>query len=305
MTTTPAARVVPEYPPPPGRKIRVIIDTDAANEIDDQYAMALALLSPERFEIEGFVAAHFGDKGGPGGIDQSFDEIGRVLEHAGMAGRFPVKRGSHPLRYGRVSEPSEGVDFIIERAMDPSRPDPLWVIALGPATDVAAAYLTEPRIRDRIVTFWHGRTQWPTKCWNFNAFNDLRAVRALFHSDVPMVLFDTGTDLTIPMDEGERRIAPHGALGRYLHNIRLREKWWQAPDKGVFDLGDVAALVAPSLSTFETVDVPTVNWDMLYDFERTHGRMIRVGAIERDGTFDLLERKLRAHATARGATTDR
>ncbi len=60
------ARPVPELPAA-GEKIRVIIDTDAANEIDDLYALALALVMPERFEIEGIVAAHYGDFGGPTG----------------------------------------------------------------------------------------------------------------------------------------------------------------------------------------------------------------------------------------------
>lgn len=39
------ARPVPELPGV-GEKIRVIIDTDAANEIDDLYALALALVMP-------------------------------------------------------------------------------------------------------------------------------------------------------------------------------------------------------------------------------------------------------------------
>lgn len=43
----------------PGRPVRVIIDTDAANEIDDQYALAWALLSPERLHLEGVTAAPY------------------------------------------------------------------------------------------------------------------------------------------------------------------------------------------------------------------------------------------------------
>lgn len=43
----------------PGPKPRVIIDTDTANEIDDQYAVAWALLSPERLELEGVTAVPF------------------------------------------------------------------------------------------------------------------------------------------------------------------------------------------------------------------------------------------------------
>ena len=43
----------------PGVGARVIIDTDTANEIDDQYALAWALLSPERLHLEGVTAVPF------------------------------------------------------------------------------------------------------------------------------------------------------------------------------------------------------------------------------------------------------
>lgn len=39
--------------------MRVVIDTDAANEIDDQFALALALLAPEKLKIEAITAAPF------------------------------------------------------------------------------------------------------------------------------------------------------------------------------------------------------------------------------------------------------
>ncbi len=51
-------RKIPKIPPK-GKRLRVIIDTDAKNEIDDIWAIALAILSPERFKIEGFVAGNF------------------------------------------------------------------------------------------------------------------------------------------------------------------------------------------------------------------------------------------------------
>src|SRR5689334_8354311 len=76
-----AERAVPQLPPP-GERIRVLIDTDAACEIDDLYAIALALASQDRFKIEGFVAAHFGDSGGPQGIEKSAAAIKTVQEKA-------------------------------------------------------------------------------------------------------------------------------------------------------------------------------------------------------------------------------
>jgi purine nucleosidase len=44
--------------PPPG-PVRLIVDTDAYNEIDDQYAIAWALLSQDQLQIEGVVAEPF------------------------------------------------------------------------------------------------------------------------------------------------------------------------------------------------------------------------------------------------------
>ena len=111
-----ADRLVPDFPEP-GQRIRLVIDTDAACEIDDLYALALAVTAQDRFDIEGFVAAHFGDAGGPDGIDRSYEQIKTVLEKAGLADKFPVKRGAPPFQYSAVAPEAEGVDFIIERAL--------------------------------------------------------------------------------------------------------------------------------------------------------------------------------------------
>lgn len=44
---------------PPAGPVRLILDTDTANEIDDQFALAWALLSPERIKLEGVTAEPF------------------------------------------------------------------------------------------------------------------------------------------------------------------------------------------------------------------------------------------------------
>ena len=44
---------------PQPRRVRVVIDTDAANEVDDQFAITWGLLSPDRLDIEAIVAAPF------------------------------------------------------------------------------------------------------------------------------------------------------------------------------------------------------------------------------------------------------
>ena len=200
--------------PPKDQRIRVIIDTDFSNEIDDIWAVALAILSPERFKIEGFVAANFdNERGGPDGIERSARELEEMLRKAAMSGKYPIKRGSHPMRYKYEPSESEGVDFIIEKAMESTPEDPLWIIGLGASTNIASAYLKEPGIVDRVVVFWHFRTRWPKECHNFNVFGDKHAARIVFHSPLSFVLFDTGTFLTCPMSESEKYLKPCGELG--------------------------------------------------------------------------------------------
>jgi inosine-uridine nucleoside N-ribohydrolase len=288
--------------PPKGEKLRVIIDADAHNEIDDVWAIALALLSPERFQIEGFVAANYdnaNEGAGPESVATSAATIHTLLEKAGLAGKIPVKLGSAPMRYQFEPSESEGVDFIIERAMASTREDPLWIIGLGAATDIASAYLKEPRIADRVVVFWHGRTQWPEKANNFNVHGDVRAARRLFHSDLPFVLFDTGSELFCPMEESEQWVET-GELGRYLHEFRYKGGWYQSSTKGFYDLGDIAALLDPTLGTWEVVNAPEVEQDLVYHFKNTKGKILRCADIDRDGTFAMFTEKLRARGKAQG-----
>lgn len=279
--------------PPPEGQLRVIIDTDAANEVDDQYALALALGFPDRFKIEGIVAAHYGDIGGSKGIERSRAEVERVLEHAGMAGRFPIKNGADPLTYVDRPPKSEGIDFIIETAKTATADDPLWLILLGPATDGVAALLQEPTIADRLVIFWHVRSDWPRECLNFNAQNDVKAARLLFELPCRFVMFDTGAHLRMNMEESEQRIRRNGRLGNYLHEIRKRKPHFATAHKGMFDLGDVAALVAPQSARFERVATPQVDLRMQYDFSQPQGDVVRITDVDRDRSFELLEESLK------------
>lgn len=285
-------RPLAPWPALPNR-IPVIIDTDAGAEIDDQYALALALGFPERLQIEGLVAAHFGDYGGPVGIERSHDEIQRVLDKAGLADRIQVFRGAEPFTFRDRAPDSEGVRFIIEQARKATPENPLWLVLLGPATDGVAALILAPEIADRLVIFWHGRTQWPVRCWNYNVFNDVKAARLLFEQASRLVLFDSGTHLMISHEETAKRFAPLGDLGAYLHQIRNKQPNFLRADKSMFDLGDIAALFDPSSVRWEQVEAPGVDQDLRYNFGRKNGQIIRIYHVERDRTFDLLESALK------------
>ena len=80
-------------PVPAEKQCRVIVDTDAANEGDDQFAVIQAMLSP-KFENVGFIAAHFGREGS---MEASFQELQRVFQAASCPFTDLIRHGA-PMR---------------------------------------------------------------------------------------------------------------------------------------------------------------------------------------------------------------
>lgn len=93
-------------------------------------------------------------------------------------------------------------------------------------------------------------------------------------------------------EETEKRLAPLGPLGAYLHEIRSQKRWAALPKKGLFDLGDIVALIDPSCVKFERIKAPTVTDSMRYDFDKPQGEIVRIHAVDRDRSFELLEKAL-------------
>jgi len=84
---------------PPERQIRLLIDSDAACESDDQAVIAHALLSSS-FVIRGLVAAHFRGVGPSSGrstaetMQASYEEMLALLRVMRLEGCFPVRPGA-------------------------------------------------------------------------------------------------------------------------------------------------------------------------------------------------------------------
>jgi hypothetical protein len=94
----------------------------------------------------------------------------------------------------------------------------------------------------------------------------------------------------MPMEESARRVETAGSLGRFLHGIRKRYDFAQRADKGMFDLGDIAALIDPErTSQWEITEAPAVRFDYSYDFARKNGSVLRIHSIDRYASFELLD----------------
>jgi len=77
----PESRRIEMLQPPSRRPVRMVLDTDTYNEIDDQFALVYALISPE-LDVQAVYAAPFHNSrsSGPGdGMKKSYEEILRIL----------------------------------------------------------------------------------------------------------------------------------------------------------------------------------------------------------------------------------
>lgn len=172
--------------------IRMIFDTDTYNEVDDQFALVYALLSPEEVKIEAVYAAPFHNErsDSPGdGMERSYHEILRLMKILDFPTDGVVFRGSD--RYmGSKDTPCncDAVNHLIELALLSSVDDPLYVVAIGAPTNVASAIVKEPGIIKKIKVVWLGGNGlgWPSGR-EFNQKQDIAASQILFDSGVVLV----------------------------------------------------------------------------------------------------------------------
>jgi purine nucleosidase len=212
---------------------RVIIDTDAKNEADDQYAIVHALLSPT-LDVRTLVAAHFGTHRSERSMEESREEIDRLVDllgPAGPAGQVPVANGSPaPIADERTPQDSPGARAIIAESKLATPEDPLYVAFLGPLTDMASAILLEPDIVGRpVVVIWIGGAGYDGvdsgPGIEFNLGNDIAAANVVFDSGITVwqVPSNVYSQVSVGYAELEEKIGGTSPLADYL--IRQLVEW--------------------------------------------------------------------------------
>ena len=181
---------------------KIIIDTDIGNDIDDAFAVGLALHSPE-FQILGISSA-WGD------THLRARLLSRLLKETGRAD-IPVAMGivKHPagkldtLSQAAYAEGGPGdqtypnaVDFLLDQIR--RYPGEITLLAIGPETNLGAAIDRDAatfRKLKRIVLmggsvyrgysqFNYGKTHGPDPEWNILC--DIQAAQKVFSSGVPL-----------------------------------------------------------------------------------------------------------------------
>ena len=294
---------------PGSDRVRVVLDTDTYNEIDNQYAVAYSLLSPERMSVEAIYAAPFvNDRSGSAaeGMEKSYEEILRLLGFFRHVDDSIALRGSDRF-FERKDRPVESAAArdLIERALG-SGTRPLYVLTIGGPVNVSSAILMEPKITEHIVVVWLGGTPhyWPS-AREFNLRQDVIASQVLFDSGVPLVQIPTknvAEHLRTTVPELDQHMRGRSRLGDYLHGQFLEYSALRMNNQGrgsrfpwskvIWDISAVAWLNNPAWVPSDIVPSPVLTEDMRWD--RATGRHnIRVANnVDRDAVFNDLFARL-------------
>jgi inosine-uridine nucleoside N-ribohydrolase len=217
----------------------VILDTDIGSDIDDTWALAMMLKSPE-LDIKLMVS-------GTGDTDYRSRIIARLLETAGRADipvgvgtQFEMKEGRPQGAWvegyslsdykGQVCE--DGVGAIIETIMGSS--EPITLIGIGPLPNIAEALRREPRIAEnaRFIGM-HGSVR---KGYGgsskispeYNVFKDIPACQEVFAApwDITITPLDTCGVVVLGRDRYQRvRQCADPLIQAVIENYRL---WLEA-----------------------------------------------------------------------------
>lgn len=285
--------------------VDMVLDTDAYNEVDDQYAIAYMMASPDRVRVRAITAAPFFNHHAenPGdGMMRSYLEILHVLTLIGAEHMAPsVFQGAGDfLPDEKTPMDSPAAREMIRLAMEHSAEDPLYVVCIAAPVNVASAILLQPEIVNRIVVVWSGGVglHWPD-CRCFNGGQNIAASRVLLESGVPLVLapgrgvcdrfLTTGPEL-------EHWLRGKNSFCDYIIDRTIREaeqcfggRIWSRP---LTDVVPVAWVVGGDFLLDRFEPRPTIEYSSYYSADPRRPMMRYVYYVKRDELMNDLFDKL-------------
>lgn len=277
----------------------IVLDTDAYNEADDQFAIIYALLS-KQINVEAIYAAPFlNDRSisANDGMEKSFQEILKILDIM-KCKDIPTFRGSQKfMEEDDIPVVSEAVQDLIKRARQ-KRQKPLYVVSIGCPVNIASALLLAPDIIDKIVVVWLGGNahNWHSAS-EFNLKQDIFASKILFDSTVALVQLPCAgvcSHLSTTIYELNHYLRNSSDAGKYLletvKKYSNQELSWEPEDKFgwskiVWDLGAVAWCAHPAWFNSRIIPAPKLTDDLKLQQIAEHHLMREVYMVNRDKVF--------------------
>lgn len=272
---------------------KVILDTDAYNEIDDQFAIAYFYYS-DKVDLLAVCAEHYmHDRCNSRslGMKRSYDEIVKVLSLCDPHYTTETCRGStETIDATGCAVESEAADAIIRIARESD--EIVYVVAIGALTNVTSAIMKAPDIKEKICVLFVGCRPLFLGCpVEYNVEQDYRAAVELFESGTPLIIVpdaNVTSTLRSPID-CTAEIKGANPVCDYLYDISYNAyravgcpPTWA---RTIWDLGAPAIFETPECATYEFMPRPILTREQTYAFDDSRPEMIMVTALDRDPIF--------------------
>jgi inosine-uridine nucleoside N-ribohydrolase len=245
---------------------RVIIDTDAKNEADDQFAIVHALLS-QSLDVRGLIAAHFGTSRSNRSMEDSREEIDLLLDLMGLEQVTVANGASTGIPNEQTPLDSAGARLIIAESRLATAQEPLFVAFLGPLTDMASAILLDPDIVHReVVVIWIGGVGYggveTYPGVEFNLRNDIAAANVVYDSGITVwqVPSNVYSQVSVSYAELEEKIGGTSKLADYLisQTVEWNRTYWPEPieSRSLGDSPAISLMLYPRGGNFRIVPAP-------------------------------------------------
>jgi len=199
---------------------------------------------------------------------------------------------------------SAAVDHLIALARDPETIEaseagqPLHVLAIGCATNIAAALLLAPDIARHVVVVWDAAYphHWPWPNRSYNLEQDVRAARVLFDRAQLVYIpgYQVAEQLTLTREEAEQHVAPCGKLGAFLWHLFPRCAPQDACSRVLWDIANIAYMIEPRWTPSHFVASPGLAADLSWRARRWSRRQMReIHDVDRDAIFSDMFARLR------------
>lgn len=292
----------------PDGEVDVVLDTDAYNECDDQYAISYLIKSREKLNVRAIYAAPFVNKNSESpadGVEKSYNEIINILNLMGEDDlKENVYKGADTFMENESTPViSDAANHLAELADRYTSENPLYVIGIGAATNIASAILINPGITEKIVVIWLGGHSRDYKDTNeFNMKQDFFAARIVFSSGAPLVqlpCFGVVSSFSVSNQELEYWLKGKNPLCDYLveRTVFEVEKWIDSNcdwTRILWDVTPVAWLLNDSKQFMEDRIVPVrmPTYEGIYGEEESGSLMNYVYYIKRDDLMRDMIKKL-------------
>lgn len=288
----------------PEDKIDVVLDTDAYNEIDDQFAIAYLLRSNDKLETKAIYAAPFLNakvESAKEGMEKSYDEILHVLGLMGESKKV-YKGSTEFLPDEHTPVVSDAARDLAKRAESYSPEHPIYVIAIGAITNVASAILLNPSVAKNAVLVWlggHALHFHNTK--EFNMRQDIAGVRTVMQSGIPFVHVPAGgvvDTFRISKPELEYWLKGKSPLATYLAENTVKEAESYAKGKPwtrvIWDVVAVAYLLndCDRFMLSRNIKAHLPAYDYTYEKEESDINIRYIYSVKRDALMEDLIEKL-------------